>query len=125
MIAEAEAFDRLLDMAPALAPARVAALSDRIMAQAAHTPRIAVSRELPVARPKPASIWKRHSAGISALAASLVIGLLAGQNATVAPAVSEIASVVGIDTMTDAASDGPAQLAATDEVDLGLDGDLL
>lgn len=121
MMAEAEAFDRLLDMAPNLPAECVSALSDRIMAQTARTPRVVVSKDAPVTRPKAVQSWRRHAAGISALAASLVIGVLAGQNATMAPAVSEIATAVGIESL---ASDS-ARMAATDETDVGIDGDLL
>lgn len=121
MLAEAEALDRLLDMAPAVASARVAALSDRIAAQALRGPRIVSAKEImapPAARPAP--VWRRHAAGISALAASLMIGLFAGQNATVAPAVSELASAVGIESLSD-----NAKVAATDETYVGLDEDML
>lgn len=121
MLAEAEALDRLLDMAPAVASSRISALSDRIMAQAMRGPRIVAAKDLappPAARPKP--VWRRHAAGLSALAASLMIGLFAGQNATVAPAVTELASAVGIESLSD-----NAKLAATDETYVGLDEDML
>jgi len=121
MLADAEALDRLLDMAPVVASARAAALSDRIVDQAMRGPRIVTAKHIaapPVGRPMPA--WRRHAAGISALAASLMIGLFAGQNATVAPAVTEFASAVGIESLSD-----NAKVAATDETYVGLDEDML
>lgn len=122
MLADAQSLDRLLDMAPTVGSTRVAALSERIMAQAARTPRVAASGASAAApRAKPATTpWRRHAAGISALAASLVIGLLAGQNAMMEPAVSELASVVGIDSLSDG-----SRLAATDETYVSLDEDML
>lgn len=119
-LAEAAALDRLLDLAPTVSADRTTVLAERIMAQAARTPRMAASHAGPVARPRPAPVWKRHAAGISALAASLVIGLFAGQSQTMAPAVTEIASVVGIDSVAEA-----TRLATTDETDAGIDEDLL
>lgn len=120
MLVEAQAFDRLLDLAPVLPPERIAALSDKIMMQAVRGPRIVAASPVPLTRPKPASIWKRHAAGISALAASLLVGVLAGQNAAIVPAVSEIATVVGIDSLSDG-----ARVAATDETYVGIDEDML
>ena len=119
MLAEAQALDRLLDMAPVVASDRMMALTDRIVAQAARTPRVAAS-STPVSRPKPASAWKRHATGLSALAASLLAGVFAGQNGSVAPAVSDIATVVGIESLADG-----ARVAATDETYVGIDEDLL
>lgn len=124
MLEEAQALDALLDMAPAVPGARMAALTDRIVAQAARTPRVATSSvpvsPVPVARPKPASAWKRHATGLSALAASLIAGVFAGQNGTVAPAVADLATAVGIESLTDG-----ARVAATDETYVGIDEDML
>lgn len=120
MLEEAEALDRLIDMAPAMAPARIAALSDRIAAQAMRGPRIVSAKEIAAPPVRPVPAWKRHAAGLSALAASLMIGLFAGQNASVAPAVSELASAVGIESLSD-----NTKIAATDETYVGLDEDML
>lgn len=119
MLAQAQAFDRLLDLAPVVSPERMSALSDRIVAQAGRTPRV-VTSSVPNARPKPASVWKRHATGLSALAASLIAGVFAGQNGTVAPAVADIATVVGFDSLADG-----ARVAATDETYVGIDEDML
>lgn len=116
---EAEAFDRLLDTAPQLSGDRIAALTDRIMAGAARTPRMAVSNTIqkPATR---APVWRRHAGGMAALAASLMIGILAGQSQTMTPAVSEVAALAGFDLES-----AGQQVAQTDEADVSIDEDLL
>jgi ferric-dicitrate binding protein FerR (iron transport regulator) len=69
---------------------------------------------------KPVPDWRRHAAGITALAASLVLGVMIGQNANVAPAMSDIASAVGIASLGDG-----SQIASTDESYIGIDEDML
>jgi hypothetical protein len=123
MLAEAEALDRLLDLAPEMGTDRLALLSDRIAAQAAHTPQMAViagrsGPAKPIAKPVPD--WRRHAAGITALAASLVLGVMIGQNANVAPAMSDMASAAGIESFGDG-----SQIASTDEYYIGIDEDML
>lgn len=122
MVAEAEALDRLMDLAPKMSGDRLALLSDRIAAQAERTPRMSVIPGTNQPRAKPAPEWRRHATGITALAASLVLGILIGQNATLAPAVSEMATAVGIESLGDG-----SQIASTDEayIDVGIDEDLL
>ena len=122
MMAEAEALDLLMDLAPKVSGDRLALLSERIAAQAERTPRMSVIPGANQRRAKPAPEWRRHATGITALAASLVLGLMIGQNATLAPAVSEIATAVGIESLGDG-----SQIAAADEayIDVGIDEDLL
>lgn len=121
MIADAAAFERLLAHAPVVPQARVAALAERISAQAARTPRMASTRPagaLRVEAPRRAR-WPLQASGAAALAASLLIGILAGQSQTLAPTVTELASAVGLETVSDI-----QQIAHTDEA-VGLDEDLL
>ncbi|MEQ1718516.1 MAG: hypothetical protein ABL907_21450, partial [Hyphomicrobium sp.] len=117
-LADAEAFDKLLDLAPLVPAAKLEALSQRIVAEAARTPRIAVSRSAPV--PVRLPQWRRHVSGMAALAASLMIGIFAGQSQTMAPAVGELAAVVGIEDVS-----AGQQLAQTEEADVVLDEDTL
>ena len=115
-IAEARALDRLLDSAsrPAPAPAREAALADRILAaalsereQAAPESGTQSVAEAPAAggtvlpwRPKargpaPAPARTRwRAAGL--MAASLAAGLVIGASANLAPVAQEIADAIGI-----------------------------
>lgn len=115
----ADAFDRLLDKAPLVEADRLAALTGRIIAEAARTPRMAVSNSLAPPRPR-AAAWRRHAGGIAALAASLMIGIFAGQSQTMAPAVNEVAAVVGLDMEASG-----QQVAQTDETDITIEEDLL
>lgn len=101
MLTEAQALDRLLDLAPSLPKDRVAALSARILAEASHSPRVVVNTAAARLRPPVMTQWRRFSAGAAALAASLMIGVLAGQSSTLAPAMSEIANVAGLATGAD------------------------
>lgn len=115
---EAETFDRLLDLAPVVPAAKLDALSERILAQAARTPRMAASRNSP-AQPR-APRWRYHAGGMAALAASLMIGVFVGQSQTMAPALDQLAAVAGFEDVTSS-----QQLAQTDETDTVLDEDLL
>lgn len=121
MIADAVAFERLLSHAPVLPQARIAALSGRISAEAARTPRMVATAPAVTLRP-PAQRrlrWPLQASSAAALAASLFIGILAGQSQTLAPTVTELASAVGLETVADT-----QQIAQTDEA-VGLDEDLL
>ena len=120
MLAEAEALDRLLNHAPKMSDGRVALLAERIAAQAVHTPRMTAIPGGAARRANSAPAWRQHAAGITALAASLVLGIMVGQSASVAPAVSEIATVVGIESLGDG-----SQVASTDEAYIGIDEDML
>ncbi len=120
-LADAEAFDRLLDLAPAPGAERVSALSERIMASSRSTPRVAATA--PVSRPniapRIAPIFRRHAGGFAALAASLMIGILAGQSASVQPALTAIAALAGFDEAVQ------TNVSRADDADDSLDGELL
>lgn len=101
LLAGAQALDRLLDMAPAVSKEKTDALAQRILAQAARSPRVATSTT-PVQAIRPAvPQWRRFSAGMAALAASLMIGVLAGQSSAIAPTVGEIADAAGLGAAAD------------------------
>ncbi len=126
LVAEGEALDRLLDLAPVLDQARLTGLSDRIAAASRITPRMAATANVPV--PKSA-VWPVRRAVIGmALAASLMLGIIAGQSVEMAPAVSEavseLATVAGIDAGIDATA-GNNTVALGDDADTGFDEDLL
>jgi hypothetical protein len=137
LLAEAEALDRVLQNAPAAAPAAEAALAERIVAAALRSPRMvklppsseaAASAEpiraaaLPstgAARPAAGRssagrvrLLSREAGAVGFLAASLVIGVLIGHTnlpPQILPALAEIAGL---------SSDGDelVQIALSDEV---------
>ncbi len=122
LLAEGEALDRLLDLAPALENERVVALASRIAAASRTTPRMAATANVPV--PKKAAWPARRAMSGMALAASLVLGIMTGQSVEMAPAVSEFAVAVGLDTGADVTA-GNNTVALGDEADTGFDEDLL
>ena len=98
LLADAQAFERLLDRSPLPDPARVKALSDRIVVLATHEAGRASAPVIELAarrrqRPAPsASQWKLASA----LAASLIFGIYIGSAPPVVSAVEAIAGAVGL-----------------------------
>ncbi len=122
LLAEGAALDRLLDLAPALENGRVPALSDRIAAASRITPRVAATAN--VTAPKKAVWPARRAVSGMALAASLVLGIVAGQSVEMAPAVAELAAAVGIDAGSEVAS-GNNTVALGDEAETAFDEDLL
>ncbi|MFT3731001.1 MAG: hypothetical protein QM780_06165 [Hyphomicrobium sp.] len=121
MLKDAEAFDRLLDTAPQYDVARLDKLSDRIAAAAERQPRL-VATGAGQAK-KSGSVWssirRHHGVAATALAASLVLGVFAGQ-------------LNMFNTTADALLDGNSskssvgrQVALTDDGDSFLDEDLL
>lgn len=119
-LSEAEAFDRLLDKVPGVDAGKVAALADKIMAASRTTPRVAATRTPPPPRAMP--VLRRRTAGFAALAASLMIGILAGQSASVQPTVSDLADYVGL------SGNGGGLIATAprlDESDASVDEELL
>ncbi len=122
LVAEGEALDRLLDLAPALEPSSIGALADRISAASRTTPRMAATANAPVPR---RAVWpaRRAMSGM-ALAASLVLGIMTGQSVEMAPAVSEFAVAVGLDSGADGTA-GNNAVALGDDGDTGFEEDLL
>lgn len=113
LLQEAEAFDRLLDLAPNYDVAGLGELRDRIAMAAERQPRL-------VSNPgnafgQAAVRHRQHGLAAAALAASLVLGVFAGQS-------SMIRSLVG-DVSNSASSS--QQLAQVDDADSLLDEDLL
>jgi hypothetical protein len=110
MLRDAELFDQLLDRAPQYDASRLEGLKQRIATAAAHQPRLVTSHPKAVPQPAP-----RHHQGwaVTALAASLILGVLAGQS-------SVVSSLLG--------SNSPyasRQVAQTDDPDVLLDEDML
>lgn len=77
-MAEARALDKLLGQAPALPEARQRALVDQIVAKALRQPRMVAATSAAPPR-KAESLLRANTWAAGALAASLVLGLLAGQ----------------------------------------------
>lgn len=118
LVREAEAFDRLLDAAPTLADERVGELARRIADSAARQPRVVHEG---VAAPKRAPIFGLREQGwaAAALAASLALGVFAGQ----LPAINS-ASTFLIEA-ADSGDDANSQQTATLDIDDLSDEELL
>jgi hypothetical protein len=126
MLRDAEAFDRLLDRAPQYDASRLGQLSERIAFAAERQPRLVSDRpasvgaaaERPGARP---GFLRRHNGlAATALAASLVLGVFAGQ-LKVFNSTADI--LLGSDGSSSATTG--RQMAQTDDTDSFLDEDLL
>jgi hypothetical protein len=109
---DAELFDRLLDSAPQYDASRLENLKTRIAAAAERQPRIISTRSETV---RPPMLRRYHGLAATALAASLVLGVLAGQS-------NVVNAFLG--TSSSAAS-ATRQMAQTDDTDILLDEDLL
>ncbi|MBA2124669.1 hypothetical protein DLM45_00295 [Hyphomicrobium methylovorum] len=111
LLQDAELFDRLLDSAPQYDMNRIDGLKSRIVMAAERQPRIVSSANVVA----PSRTPRRHHGFVAtALAASLVLGVLAGQSGMVN-------SLVG----DQAAANGTRQIAQVDDTDILLDEDLL
>ena len=117
--AEAKALDQLLARArPAIDPARLDALTDRIVATAQRTPRMAASstkrspsvppqKAVPVARLSAFTQRRDVRRSLSAIAASLMLGLSIGQAGLLDAAVNGLEDLTGLafaSAQTDVAS---------------------
>ena len=113
LLKQAEAFDRLLDKAPQYDAARLGKLTERIVAAAERQPRLVAEQRVATGH---LALRHRHGLAATALAASLVLGVLAGQsnafNVLLGGGGSRVANI-------------SQQLAQTDEADSFLDEDLL
>ncbi|MET1046133.1 MAG: hypothetical protein ABWX70_05455 [Hyphomicrobium sp.] len=122
MLKDAEAFDRLLDAAPPYDASRLSGLSDRIAAAAERQPRIISSRaaERTASGVKWSGLRRHHGVVATALAASLVLGVFAGQLNMFNSTADVLLGGDGV-----ASSSVNRQLAQTDDADGFLDEDLL
>ena len=120
MLKDAEAFDQLLDKAPQYDGARLAQLSDRIATAAVRQPRIVSSQGNPIGRSLWQSLRRHHGLAATALAASLVLGVFAGQTNVFNSTADALlgSSGAGVPKVT-------RQIAQTDDADSLLDEDLL
>lgn len=109
MLRDAELFDTLLDRAPQYDASRLDGLKQRIAVAAAHQPRL-VATHFEAARPV---LRRRQGWAVTALAASLVLGVLAGQS-------SVVSSLLGTNSAY-----ASRQVAQTDDPDILLDEDML
>jgi hypothetical protein len=121
MLRDAEAFDRLLDKAPQYDSSRLAQLSARIASAAERQPRLVSDRAAPATETTPRRGFMRRYNGLAAtaLAASLVLGVFAGQlnlfNST-----ADVLLGGGSSSAT-----AGKQIAQTDDADSLLDEDML
>lgn len=112
MLRDAELFDKLLDRAPQYDASRLDNLKQRIAAAAAHQPRLVVTHPGPAQAQQ--AFPRRHQGwALTALAASLVLGVLAGQS-------SIVSSLIGTNSAY-----AYRQIAQTDDPDILLDEDML
>jgi hypothetical protein len=123
MLQDAVAFDRLLDSAPQYDMARLDGLSNRIAAAVEHQPRI-VSRNASAPSTKFKSGWlplRRYNGfAATALAASLMLGVFAGQLNMFNSAADVLLSGGDLGTQVSA-----KQMAQTDDAEGLMDEDLL
>lgn len=121
MLRDAEAFDRLLDKAPQYDASRLGQLSERIASAAERQPRLVSDRPASATETaaRPGFLRRHNGFAATALAASLVLGIFAGQlnvfNSTA-------------DVLLGGSSNGATtgrQVAQTDDADSFLDEDLL
>lgn len=110
MLRDAELFDTLLDRAPQYDASRLDGLMQRIATAAAHQPRLVATHPEAVQRPV---LRRHHGWAVTALAASLVLGVLAGQS-------SVVNSLLGTNSAY-----ASRQVAQTDDPDILLDEDML
>lgn len=95
LLAEAAALDHLLDLAPCVSLGAKSALTERIVGQAARADVSQISRRSGFVRP----LGRKENAYAGmALAASLVLGLLAGSQQSLAPALQEVAASAGLES---------------------------
>lgn len=117
MLKDAELFDRLIDQAPRVSSERFADLTEKIVKAAVQQPRI-VTSGTPAQTLAPVRREQRWAA--AALAASLMLGIVAGQTRFVDPAAELL---IGSSISEDAGN--AAQVAQIDQYDGLLDEDLL
>ncbi len=117
-LASARALDQVLAFAPKIGEARHTEIVDRIVARAERQPRTAAEGSQRVAPPH-VNKWRANSYAGAALAASLALGILAGQNATIGTLATSAFSG------SDNAGASGQQLAQSDEADGLLNEDLL
>ena len=115
-LSDAEAFDRLLDKAPQFDARRLAKLKDRIAAAAERQPRLVSARPAKASTPR---LRRHHGLAATALAASLVLGVFAGQ--------SSFLKTTADSLLGDGAGFAKTsrQIAQSDDADSLLDEDLL
>lgn len=125
-IAEAVALDKVLAFAPTISVARQSALADQIVAKALRQPRTVSASEQPARQAGTPSVrkswsrsWRENSIVGGALAASLMLGILSGQN-TIVSSLSE-----AMLTSVDATEATAQQIAQTDDLETYYDEDLL
>ncbi len=139
LVAEAQALDRLLDMAPRASAADIDALKERIVAAALRSQRPQLTtiagggKSIPANKPAPAKAWRgqlRRPAwggnfvewpAAAVLAASLVLGVMLGSAGTFDATMREVAQVTGFDSSTTDNS----QLALGEDIYGQTDEDLL
>lgn len=133
LVAEAQALDRLLDLAPRASAADIDALKERIVAAALRSQRPQLTAVAGGAKPAPAKAWlgqlRRPSWGgtyiewpaAAVLAASLVLGVMLGSAGTFDATMQEVAQVAGFGSSTTDSS----QLALGDDIYGQTDEDLL
>jgi hypothetical protein len=113
LLRDAEVFDQLLDQAPQYDSSRLDGLKKRIEAAVEHQPRLVSTQPPPARTPV---LRRNHGWAATALAASLVVGVLAGQS-------NIVNSFWGSNSGSNATA--ARQIAQTDDGDALLDEDLL
>jgi hypothetical protein len=112
LLRDAELFDQLLDQAPQYDLSRLDGLKKRIEAAVEHQPRLVSAKQQAARSPV---LRRNHGWAATALAASLVLGVLAGQS-------NVVNSFWG---SNGSSANATPQIAQTDDGDALLDEDLL
>lgn len=120
MMREAAVFDHLLDEAPTLDAGRRSALFDSIIIKVEHAPRVVIENaplaKKAVTQPR---AWRWGGTG-AALAASLMLGVIAGQAGSLRSFADELVAIAGLDTGAPS-----QQMAQTDDAGGYFEEDLL
>ncbi len=118
LIANAAAFDRLIDSTPTVDAGRQKDLLARIMSEVERAPRVVIDKGPPLRSERP--VFRRWTGAGAALAASLMIGVIAGQSTSFSTAAEDFAALAGFETAS-----ATQQLAQTDESGGYFEEDLL
>jgi hypothetical protein len=94
-LTEAQALERMLDLAPRVAAVREAALMAQIMAQTRSSTSVQPSNIAPMRAPAKPAPARHLSQGLGLLAAALLLGIIVGVGGIVSPVVDSMAEAVG------------------------------
>jgi hypothetical protein len=95
-LAEAQALERTLDLAPRVIASRQAALTRQIMAQTRSSTGAPLSNVVPMRAPQKPAPSRQFTQGFGLMAAALLLGIIVGVGGIVSPVLDSLAEAVGI-----------------------------